>query len=151
MALTVAEEDPGGGDAQVLLEELSAVLQAITGSSGRSSFSVEDVRGPRSRFVVARDEVGLAWGCGALRPLQPGVAELKRMYARSGGAGVGAALLAHLEAEARGLGYRALWLETRAVNGRAVAFYERHGYQRIENFGRYAGNAAAVCFGKELA
>jgi GNAT superfamily N-acetyltransferase len=150
MALSVTVLDPEHADARVLLDELSAALQAITGDSGRSGFVADDVRGPRSRFVVARDADGHAIGCGALRPLQDGVAELKRMYAKTDGRGTGAAVLAHLEAAARELGYRAVWLETRAVNTRAVAFYERHGYRRIENFGRYAGNAAALCFGKEL-
>jgi ribosomal protein S18 acetylase RimI-like enzyme len=150
MALSIVTLDPEHADARVLLDELSAALQAITGDSGRSGFVADDVRGPRSRFVVARDADGHAIGCGALRPLQDGVAELKRMYAKTDGRGTGAAVLAHLEAAARELGYRAVWLETRAVNTRAVAFYERHGYRRIDNFGRYAGNAAALCFGKEL-
>jgi ribosomal protein S18 acetylase RimI-like enzyme len=150
MALNIVTLDPEHADARMLLDELSAALQAITGNSGRCGFAADDVRGPRSRFVMARDADGRAIGCGALRPLQEGVAELKRMYARPGGQGTGAALLAHLEATAHALGYRAVWLETRAVNARAVAFYERHGYRRIDNFGRYAGNAAAVCFGKEL-
>lgn len=150
MALSIAAVDPDHADSSMLLGELCAALQAITGDSGRGSFAAADVRGPGSRFVIARDAAGRPIGCGAFRPLQQGVAELKRMYARPGSRGVGAALLAHLEAAARELGYRAVWLETRAVNERAVAFYERHGYQRIENFGRYAGNAAAICFGKEL-
>ncbi len=150
MALNLVTVAPDHTDARLLLDELSAALQAITGDSGRSGFAADDVRGPRSRFVIAQDEAGAALGCGALRPLQDGVAELKRMYARPGSHGVGAALLTHLESSARHLGYRALWLETRAVNTRAVSFYERHGYRRIDNFGRYAGNAAAVCFGKEL-
>lgn len=150
MTLTVATADPNHADARELLDRLSDALQAITGDSGRSGFSVEDVRGLQGCFVLARDESGAALGCGALRPLQDGVAELKRMYASPGTRGVGAAVLAHLEAQARAMGYRSVWLETRAVNRRAVTFYERHAYLRIENFGRYAGNAAAVCLGKEL-
>ncbi len=152
MALTLHAAAPDDPDAQALLDELSAALQAITGDSGRSSFSADDVRGPRSCFVLARDgATGQALGCGALRPLQDGVAELKRMYARPGGRGVGAALLHHLEAQARALGYQALWLETRAVNVRALAFYERQGYRRMANYGRYVGRPEAVCLGKELA
>ena len=152
MALSITAVDPDDADARLLLDELSGALQAITGDSGRSGFAADDVRGPRSRFVIARDAAGLPLGCGALRPLGggEGVAELKRMYARPGSRGVGAAVLAHLESAARELGCRALWLETRAVNLRAVSFYERQGYRRIENFGRYVGNTAAVCFGKEL-
>jgi len=149
MTLSLHDVDPDDAEAQQLLAELSDILQALTGSSGRSSFSAADARGPGSRFVVARDASGRAVGCGALRPLQPGVAELKRMYARAGTRGVGAAVLAHLETAARELGYRAVWLETRAVNTRAVAFYTRQGYRRIDNFGRYVGNAAAVCLGKD--
>ena len=151
MALSIDVADPDDTDAQALLGELSDALQAITGDSGRSSFAAADVRGAGSRFVVARDAAGRAVGCGALRPLQPGVAELKRMYAQPGSQGVGIAVLTHLEAVARELGYRAIWLETRAVNARALAFYGRNGYRRIENFGRYAGNAAAVCLGKAWA
>lgn len=150
MTLTVQPIDPDHPDAQALMDELSQALQAITGDSGRSSFSADDVRGPRSVFVVARDPSGQAVGCGALRPLSPDVAELKRMFARRSGQGVGLALLAALEAQARALGYGQLWLETRAVNGRAVRFYERQGYRRLPNFGRYVGQAGAVCFGKTL-
>ena len=63
---------------------------------------------------------------------------------------MGSAILAALEAEAAALGYRALWLETRLVNARAVAFYQARGYRRIANYGNYAGNALAACFEKLL-
>jgi len=36
------------------------------------------------------------------------------------------------------------------VNGRAVAFYERHGYRVIPNYGKYVGREDAVCIGKVL-
>ena len=80
-----------------------------------------------------------------------GVGEVKRMFARPGTQGVGSAVLHFLEQEATQLGYTALRLETRRVNERAVAFYERRGYRRIANYGRYVGNDAAVCFEKVLA
>ena len=153
-AVTVAAEDPAGADAQALMAALSQALAAITGSDGRASFDVEDVRGARARFAVARDAQGRALGCGALRPLAEGgaedVAEIKRMFAVPGSAGVGSAVLAFLEAEAARLGYAQAWLETRLVNAHAVTFYERRGYARIANYGRYGGNAAAACFGKRL-
>jgi ribosomal protein S18 acetylase RimI-like enzyme len=57
-------------------------------------------------------------------------------------------LLAALERQALAFGYRAVWLETRRVNVRAVAFYEKHGYRVIPNFGKYAGRPDAVCLGK---
>jgi GNAT superfamily N-acetyltransferase len=142
--------DPTQPEALQMLDELSDTLAAITGSSGKASFDPDDVRGPMARFVVARDAAGIAIGCGAFRPLQEGIAEVKRMYARPGNPGTGSAILAHLEVEAKILGYRAIWLETRLVNERAVRFYESRGYKRIDNFGKYAGSALAVCFEKRL-
>jgi ribosomal protein S18 acetylase RimI-like enzyme len=137
-------------DAVALMAELSTVLAAITGDSGNASFDADDVRGPTACFAVARDAAGAALGCGAFRPLQPGVAELKRMYALRGTGGVGSAVLGFLEDQAVALGYQALWLETRLVNRRAVDFYEKHGYRRIANYGKYIGNPLAVCFEKQL-
>jgi ribosomal protein S18 acetylase RimI-like enzyme len=150
MMLTIHAEDPGTPDAVALIDELSAALAAITGDSGRSSFDPDDVRVAGALFIVARDASGQAVGCGAFRPLAEGIAEVKRMYARPGNRGVGRALLAHLEARAATMGYRALWLETRAVNERAVRFYTAHGYGRIPNYGKYAGNLEAVCLAKQL-
>jgi ribosomal protein S18 acetylase RimI-like enzyme len=147
--LTVAPTDPDSPDAQVLLGELGAALAAITGSDGTASFDAADVRGERACFLVARGADGLAVGCGALRPLAEGVAELKRMYARPG-SGAGRFILEALERQASGFGYTEVWLETRRVNGRAVAFYAKHGYCVIPNYGKYVGRAEAVCLGKQL-
>ena len=141
-----APDDPA---AVRLLDALSETLETITGSSGRVSFDPADMAGESALFALAILD-GEAAGCGAFRPLQPGVAEIKRMYAAPGTQGVGAALLAFLESEAARMGYREAWLETRAVNTRAVRFYERHGYARIENFGKYRGRSEAVCFAKPL-
>jgi GNAT superfamily N-acetyltransferase len=148
--LTIFAEDPATPDAAALIDELSAALAAITGDSGRSSFDPDDVRAPGALFVVARDAGGQAVGCGAFRPLAQDIAEVKRMYARPGHHGVGRAVLAHLEAQAATLGYRKLWLETRAVNQRAVRFYTSNGYTPISNYGKYAGNPHAVCLAKPL-
>jgi GNAT superfamily N-acetyltransferase len=148
--ISVSNEDPGSQDSQALMAELGAVLQAITGSSGNASFDVNDVRGDGARFAVARTADGTAVGCGAFRPFTNGVAEIKRMYSRPGHQGVGSAVLAHLEQDAAALGYAALCLETRLVNQHAVAFYEARQYQRIPNYGKYAGNPLAACFQKQL-
>jgi ribosomal protein S18 acetylase RimI-like enzyme len=144
------EEDPTSPESVLLMAELSTALEAITGDSGNASFDPDDVRGPAACFVVARSDSGAALGCGAFRPLEPGVAEIKRMYARHSTSGVGSAVLRYLEGEALALGYQAVWLETRLVNRRAMDFYEARGYQRIANYGKYIGNPLAVCFEKQL-
>ncbi|MDN4056749.1 GNAT family N-acetyltransferase [Massilia sp. YIM B02769] len=144
-----APVDPDAMEARGLIAELDAALAAICGDSGAQSFDANDVRGARSVFLLARDASGNALGCGALRPIDDDVAEVKRMYARPG-SGAGVRLLGELERRALGFGYRAVWLETRKVNGRAVAFYERHGYRVIPNYGKYVGREDAVCLGKVL-
>ena len=146
----ITSEDPASVDAALLIEALSITLTKITGSSGVSSFDPNDVRGDRARFVVARTSAGTPVGCGAFRPINSVVAELKRMYAAPGTSGVGSAVLAHLEEQARSVGYTDLWLETRRVNEHAVSFYQSRGYVCIPNFGKYARNAQAVCLGKTL-
>ncbi|MES2262187.1 MAG: GNAT family N-acetyltransferase [Pseudomonadota bacterium] len=148
--ISIEIENPDSADACILLEELSEALQAITGSSGKSSFDTNDVRLENARFVVARDSHGQPVGCGAFRPFQENVAEVKRMYSRPGTTGVGSAILSFLEKEAEQIGYQALILETRLVNERAVRFYERHGYENIPNYGKYLGNVKAACFEKKL-
>ena len=148
--IACASADPDCMEARGLIAELDAALAAICGDSGSASFDANDVRGPRAVFLLARDASGVAVGCGALRPLEADVAEVKRMYARPGG-GAGIHLLSELERRARAFGYRAIWLETRRVNGRAVAFYERNGYRVIPNYGKYVGREDAVCLGKLLA
>ncbi len=142
--------DPDDPAALPLLEALSKALAAITGDSGQASFAAADTRVPRSTFVVARDAGGELLGCAALRPLDGEVGEVKRMFARPGTKGVGSALLAHIEHAARAFGYEQLWLETRRVNTRAVAFYERHGYAPIPNYGKYIGRQEAICLAKDL-
>ncbi len=72
------------------------------------------------------------------------------MYAAPGTSGVGSAILRHLEREAKALGFRELWLETRLVNTRALVFYEHMGYSRMPNFGKYIGRPEAVCYSRKL-
>ena len=149
--LRIEPISPVHPDAVVLIDALSGALAAITGDPGRSSFDPADVELPRAKFLLAYDEAGRAVGCGAYRPLLAHVAEIKRMYALPGTRGVGAAILARLEADAAEDGYTETWLETRKVNERAVGFYLRNGYEIIPNFGKYAGRMDAVCFAKQMA
>lgn len=149
--VSVSAEDPYSPEAEALMADLSARLTEITGASGRNSFRTEDVCGSRAVFAVARDETGAAVGCGAFRPMNEAAAEIKRMYAAKPSLGIGTALLSFLEAKAQKMGYTALRLETRSANTDAVSFYERHGYDKISNYGKYETLPGAVCFEKQLA
>ncbi|WP_202866419.1 GNAT family N-acetyltransferase [Cohnella sp. AR92] len=146
----VQPEDPNSNDARALMELLSDNLQSITGDSGKNSFDVTDVTVPRSLFVVARNQQGEPIGCGAIRPIDTNIAELKRMYAKSKSNGVGTAILSYLEEQSLNFGYSQIWLETRLVNQKAVSFYENKGYMRIDNYGKYLNREECICLGKFL-
>ena len=112
-----------------------------------SAASADDV----SLFVVAYDN-GVAVGCGALRMLADGAAEVKRMYVvpTKRGTGVSTAILRALELWAVEHSIDRLVLETGDLLVPAQRFYEREGYQRIPPFGPYVGSALSVCYEKRL-
>jgi GNAT superfamily N-acetyltransferase len=91
-------------------------------------------------------------GCGALRRLEEGVAEVKRMYvepcARRNG--IGRRILAEIEATAQRLGYRAVRLETGLRQQEAMKLYESAGYQRVASYGEFKDNPLSVCYEKRL-
>ena len=145
--------DARSEDAAALMDELNALLAALSGDSGAARFDPSQMQSTGCAFLLARDGQGQAQGCGALRPLPegpPGTAEIKRMYARARGQGLGAALLAALLDEARRLGYRRVWLETRRVNASALAFYQQQGFTEIPGYGHYAGRTDAACLALPL-
>jgi ribosomal protein S18 acetylase RimI-like enzyme len=86
----------------------------------------------------------------SLLAFDTGTAEVKRLYSRSSAAGVGKAILGQLEGDAAASGYRKMILETRAINHRAIRFYERNGFTPIQPYGAYVGQFDARCFEKLL-
>jgi len=105
-----------------------------------------------SVFLIARDPGGDATGCGALRLLDDGAAEIKRMYVtpRARGTGVATRILRALEDHARARGISSLLLSTGVKQPDAIRFYEREGYQRIDGYGPYVGEPLAKCFTRQL-
>ncbi|WP_292969257.1 GNAT family N-acetyltransferase [Pantoea sp. UBA4549] len=148
--ITVEKSDPLSPESRHLIEKLSAELASVTGDSGKSNFTIDSINEDRALWALARDSRGKAIGCGAIRPLTENIAELKRMFSDRSYPGIGNALLTFLEATAKSMGYNELWLETRHINRKAVNFYEKSGYIRIENYGPYIGREEAVCFAKSL-
>ncbi|TVL90325.1 GNAT family N-acetyltransferase [Streptomyces sp. SAJ15] len=103
-------------------------------------------------FLLAHDPDGVAVGCGGLRDLGAGVGEVKRMYVEPDRRGSHAAtlILRALEDWARSQGWTRLRLETGDRQPDAVRFYTRSGYERIPNFGAYAGVESSLCFERLL-
>ena len=84
---------------------------------------------PRGALLLAGE-----LGCVALRPLDAGTAEMKRLYVRPAarGQGLGLELAEAAIAEARALGYARMVLDTIAgAMDRAIAMYRALGFREI--------------------
>jgi putative acetyltransferase len=145
--------DPRSSEALGLIAALSAELafRYNCASDGAGNFDPEDVLVPRSAFVVGvLDE--RAVGCGAFRPMEQTVAEIKRMFVAPDfrRRGYGQAILADLERRAAEAGYRRVRLETGDGQPESIRLYERCGYRRISNYPPYVGDERSICFEKVL-
>lgn len=125
-------------EAATLIAELDAVLGAAYEAEQRHGYSIEQIFQPNVRFFIAR-LAGEAVGCGAVA-LFDDYAEVKRMYAREGarGRGIGKALLARIEQEAREACKPMLRLETGTLQAAAIGLYENAGFRACGPFGPYA-------------
>src|SRR5271155_4813339 len=106
---------------------------------------------PAGCVLLARKD-GAAIGVVALKPLAPGIAEIKRLYVAppARGAGLGRRLAEHAIAEARRKGYERVRLDThRPSMSAAIALYRRLGFVEIAPYGPDLGGAISF-FEKHL-
>ena len=124
-------------DVQRLTGQQQAEIRARYG--GKEEPGMKPSAADVTVVLVARDEDGTPLGCGALRDLGDGVAEVKRMYVlpAARGRGVSKAVLAALEDAARERGWTTLRLETGPRQPEAVGLYTGAGYREIGAFGAY--------------
>jgi len=148
----VSVENPAAPECLRLIAQLTAELAQLYGDDGgANSFNPLDALGRGTIFLVARIE-GQAVGCGALRLLERGVGELKRMFVvpELRGQGISRLILQHLEAAAIATGYSRLRLETGIKQPEAIGLYESSGYYRTSLYGQYINDPRSVCFEKVL-
>lgn len=105
-------------------------------------------RPPHGTFLLAWCD-RLPVGCVSLKPLEPGVAEVKRLWVDPAARGLGLArrLMRAIEDQGRALGYASLKLDTNAALTEAIALYQRSGWAPTAP---YTGFPATHWFAKPL-
>ena len=151
-ALVFVEADPAEPGAAGLIAALDRDLGARYPGLEIHGIDAANFRAAGGVFLIGSSD-GQAVACGALRPMEAGAVEVKRMYVRDThrGHGFGRAMLAALEEIARERGYRVIRLETGDGQPEAIALYESAGYQPIPCYGDYAEDPHSRCFEKRLA
>jgi putative acetyltransferase len=149
MNVRFVDVDPCSETALALLRKGAVEARALYAdvAAPDAPWPTNAANGPRDVYVVAyldHDPVA----CGALRDLDGRCAEVRRVYVvrQHRRHNIGRAMLSHLAAEARRLGYERLRLETGLRQAPALALYERFGFYRIAPFGKYIDDPSSVCF-----
>lgn len=149
-AIAIAAESPLQPEVGRLIAASDAFSASLYPPEARFGSPAGRLASPDMRFLVARRD-GAAVGCaGLLVAAEWG--ELKRMFvaAEARGLGLGSALLAAIEDEARGAGLARIRLETGPRNAAALALYSANGYQPCGAFPPYGPGPHSVFMEKTL-
>jgi len=133
-----------------LVKLLDAELAEIDGDE--HVFYAQLNKTDKIKHVVVAYKDDKPISCGAIREYSPTTMEVKRMYTlpEERGKGIATKILIELEKWATELSYQKCILETGWRQPDAIRLYEKNGYKRIPNYGKYAGLGNSVCFEKEV-
>jgi len=136
----------------LLCHELNAYLDELVGNKfDRSPYipfnQLEDIHD-----VVIAYHQAKPIGCASYKKYDDGVAEMKRVFVRSGyrGKGISKTMLKKLEERAIGQGYREMILETGEPLEVSMKLYKSNGYEIIPNYAQYIDMPDSICMRKYL-
>jgi len=149
--IQIVRTDSENKDFIELVRHLDAELAVRDGDD--HAFYAQFNKIAKLKHVVLAYENETALGCGAIRELESGDIEIKRMFVplESRGKGIATLVLLELEDWARELSYTRCVLETGVKQPEAIRLYEKNGYEPIPNYGQYIDIGNSVCFGKDIA
>ncbi|MEI2414796.1 GNAT family N-acetyltransferase [Orrella sp. JC864] len=152
MQILLNLESPQQPDVRQLLQRSTDYLMALYPPESCILADEPALLAPGARFWVARQGARPV-GCCALLPLQPGRAEIKRLYVDepARGAGLGSRLLLALERQAARDGVATVLLETGVRQPEALGLYRKHGYVERGPYGPYRPDPLSIFMEKRLA
>ena len=147
---TLLRTDSSHPDFQALVRLLDQELAVRDGAE--HAFYAQFNTIAQLRHVLVAYVEGEAVGCGAFKPFGEDGVEIKRMFVQPvvRGQRIAEQVLTALEAWAREVGAVRCVLETGYQQPEALRLYQRCGYDRIPNYGQYAGVENSVCMQKNL-
>lgn len=151
--MEIIVDDLTGSKIAKLLEEHMQGMHADSPPESVHALDLDGLRKPEITFwsVWEQDEL---LGCGAIKEMDPGHAELKSMRTSSEHLrkGVAKHLLTHIVSEAERRGYRRISLETGSMESFEPArrLYASFGFEYCGPFSDYAEDPYSVFMTKEL-
>jgi putative acetyltransferase len=138
--MKIAVDDLSGPEIAAFLDEHLQQMRSITPLESKHALDLDALRTPEVTFWTVVDGDTLV-GCGAIKRLDAGHAEVKSMRTRPvrRRSGVASLLLGHIIAEARRMGFTRLSLETGSdeLFLPARRLYEKFGFAYCEPFADY--------------
>ncbi|MDZ7842136.1 MAG: GNAT family N-acetyltransferase [Gammaproteobacteria bacterium] len=151
--MKIVVDDLSSAEIAAFLQEHVTEMRSVTPIESAHALELDGLRQPDVAFWTVRDGSTLA-GCGALKELEPGHAEIKSMRTAPGYTqqGVGSLLLQHMMSEARARGVRRLSLETGSMPyfEPARRLYLKHGFEYCEPFADYREDPNSVFMTRTL-
>jgi putative acetyltransferase len=151
--MKIVVDDLSGPEIAELLAEHLEDMRSTTPLESKHALDLDALRAPDITFWTVWDDDKLA-GCGAIKRLDAGHAELKSMRTAASAqrTGVASLLLTHVLAEAKRMGFTRLSLETGAPEyfARARALYEKFGFDYCDPFADYQPDPNSVFMTRRL-
>ena len=138
--MRIVIDDLSGPEIAGFLEDHVQEMRSITPLESKHALDLDGLRQPEITFWSVMDGDTLV-GCGAIKRLDAGHAELKSMRTAPDRkrSGIASLLMEHIITEARRMGFTRLSLETGSAEFFVPArkLYEKFGFDYCEPFGDY--------------
>ena len=152
-AVEIVVDDLTGPQIAGFLDEHVREMLSVTPPESKHALDLEALRGPGITFWSVMDS-GTVVGCGALKRLDAGHAEVKSMRTTPARkrSGIASMLLEHIITEARRMGFTRLSLETGSAQfyWPARKLYEKFGFEYCEPFADYRPDPLSVFLTRRL-